>query len=100
VYLLNNDGLILCETGRLISTKWDSLRGNYLVSGRLPGHLLNAGRYYLTILFGKDQYYPLFRLDEAVSFSVENTSTGRGQNMSVTPGVIRPLLQWRQEFCG
>jgi lipopolysaccharide transport system ATP-binding protein len=98
VYLLNNDGLVLCETGRLISSNSDSLKGSYRVFGRLPAHLLNAGRYYLTVLFGKNQYYPLFRLEEAASFNVENTTTGKGHNMSVSPGVIRPLLQWRQEF--
>jgi lipopolysaccharide transport system ATP-binding protein len=99
LYLLNNDGLILCESGHLLSANDDALRGSYRVFCKLPPHLLNAGRYFLTVQFGKDQYYPLFRMDEAVSFTVENTSTGRGNNMSIAPGVIRPLLQWRQEFC-
>jgi lipopolysaccharide transport system ATP-binding protein len=99
VYLVNNDGLILFESGHLISTDEDALRGSYRVFGQLPPHLLNAGRYYLSVLFGKDQRYPLFRLEEAASFSVENNSTGRGHNMSVTPGVIRPLLSWKHS-CG
>jgi homopolymeric O-antigen transport system ATP-binding protein len=100
VYLLNNDGLVLCEAGRLVSTHNDSKRGSYRVLGQLPPHLLSTGRYYLSVQFGKDQYYPLFRLDEAVCFTVENTATERGSNMNVAPGVIRPLLEWRQEFCG
>jgi len=29
---------------------------------------------------------------------VENTATGRGSNMSVAPGVIRPLLSWCHSF--
>jgi lipopolysaccharide transport system ATP-binding protein len=100
VYLLNNDGMVLCETGRLISANRDSVCGRYRLLGLLPPHLLNAGRFYLTVLFGKDQYYPLFRLEEVVAFNVENTSTGRGQNMAIAPGVIRPLLEWRQEVLG
>jgi lipopolysaccharide transport system ATP-binding protein len=94
VYVLTSEGTTLFESGRLISTANDSLAGEYCVTGRLPGHLLNAGRYYLSVVFGKDQYYPLFCLNEVVSFDVENTTTGRGQNMSVAPGVIRPLIDW------
>jgi len=100
VYLLNNDGLVLCETGRVISDNDDARRGSYRVTGHLPPHLLNTGRYYLSVLFGKDQRYPLFRLEEAVSFTVENTATGRASNMSVAPGVIRPILSWSHEFVG
>src|SRR5665213_2886471 len=98
VYLLNNDGLVLCESGRVVSDNDDARQGSYRVVGQLPPHLLNAGRYYLSVLFGKDQRYPLFRLEEAVAFTVENTTTGRASNMSVAPGVIRPILSWRHEF--
>lgn len=94
VYVLSNEGVTLFESGHIISTANDALAGGYHVVGRLPGNLLNAGRYYLSVLFGKDQYYPLFRLNEVVSFDVENTTTGRGNNMSAAPGVIRPLIDW------
>jgi len=97
-YVLNNDGLILCETGRILTTNHDALLGTYRVVGILPPHLLNAGRYYISVLFGKDQYYPLFKMDEAVAFTVENTATNRASNMSVAPGVIRPILSWNHEF--
>jgi lipopolysaccharide transport system ATP-binding protein len=98
VYLLNNDGTIICETGKIISSENDSLDGAYKVNGKFPPHLLNSGRYFLSIVFGKDQYYPLFSLNEAVSFTIENSTTGRGRNMSPTPGVIRPLLEWKHDF--
>ncbi len=98
VYLLNNDGMIICETGRIISTENNALEGSYLVTGRFPPHLLNAGQFFLSVTFGKDQYYSLLRMEEVVSFTIENSSTGRGRNMSVAPGVIRPLLEWQHEF--
>jgi len=98
VYVLNNDGLILCETGRILTSNNDALLGSYRVVGILPPHLLNAGRYYISVLFGKDQYYPLFKMDEAVAFTVENTATGRASNMSIAPGVIRPILNWNHSF--
>jgi lipopolysaccharide transport system ATP-binding protein len=98
VYLVSGEGVLIFESGYIISSDRDSRCGFYRLTGRIPGHLLNAGRYYLNVVFGKDQRYVLFRIDEAVSFDVENTLTGRGLNMGVAPGIIRPLLSWRQSF--
>ena len=52
----------------------------------------------VSVLFAKDQRYPLFRLEEAVSFTVENTATGRASNIRIAPGVIRPILRWSHQF--
>ncbi|MGB6822334.1 MAG: ABC transporter ATP-binding protein [Candidatus Acidiferrales bacterium] len=98
VYVTSSDGVIIFESGHMISPDGDSRLGSYQLTGRIPEHLLNAGRYSLNVVFGKDQRYVLFRIDEAVSFEVENTATGRGLNMSVAPGVIRPMLSWRLSF--
>jgi lipopolysaccharide transport system ATP-binding protein len=98
VYLTNREGVLVFESGHRLSSDRDSHRGFYQLTGRIPGHLLNAGRYSLDVVFGKDQRYVLLRLDGVVSFEVENTATGRGSNMSVAPGVIRPLLSWCQSF--
>jgi lipopolysaccharide transport system ATP-binding protein len=98
VYLTNREGVLIFESGHRISSDRDSRRGFYQVTGRIPGHLLNAGRYSLDVVFGKEQRYVLLRIDGVVSFEVENTATGRGSNMSVAPGVIRPLLSWRHSF--
>lgn len=95
VYLTNREGVLIFESGHMISSNRDSRRGFHHLVGRIPGHILNAGRYSLDIVFGKDQRYVLFRMDQAVSFEIENTATGRGLNMSVAPGVVRPLLSWR-----
>jgi lipopolysaccharide transport system ATP-binding protein len=98
VYLVSGDGVLIFESGHIISSNCDSRCGFYHVTGRIPGHLLNAGHYSLSVVFGKDQRYALFRIDEVVSFDIENTLTGRGLNMGVTPGFIRPLLSWRHSF--
>jgi lipopolysaccharide transport system ATP-binding protein len=98
VYVTNREGVLIFESGHRISSDRDSRRGFYQVTGRIPGHLLNAGRYSLDVVFGKDQRYVLLRIDGVVSFEVENTATGRGANMSVAPGVIRPLLSWCDSF--
>ena len=98
VYLSSSDGVLIFESGHLLSSDGDSRRGSYHLIGRIPAHLLNAGRYSLSVQFGKDQRYVLFRMDDAVFFEVENTSTGRGANMGVAPGIIRPTLSWRHSF--
>jgi len=98
VYLTSSDGVLIFESGYIISSDADSRSGSYHLTGRIPEHLLNAGRYSLNVIFGKDQQYVLFRMDDVVFFEVENTSTGRGLNMSVAPGIIRPMLSWRHSF--
>ena len=98
VYLTTGDGVLVFESGRIISSDRDSRRGSYHLTGRIPAHLLNAGRYTLNVVFGKDQRYVLFRMDDVIFFQVENTSTGRGSNMGIAPGIIRPMLSWRHSF--
>jgi lipopolysaccharide transport system ATP-binding protein len=98
VYVTNSEGVIIFVSGHLISSDGDSRCGFYHLTGRIPGHLLNAGRYSMDVVFGKDQRWVLFRIDSVVSFEVENTATGRGSNMSVAPGVICPLLSWCHSF--
>ena len=98
VYLTNSDGVIIFESGHIFSSNRDSRIGFYHLTGNIPAHLLNAGRYFLNVVFGMDQRYTLLRVDEVVSFDVENTLTGRGLNMSVASGIIRPLLSWRHSF--
>src|SRR5579864_715303 len=98
VYVNNREGVLVFESGHRISSDRNSRRGFYQVKGIIPGHLLNAGLYSLDVVFGKEQRYVLLRIDGVVSFEVENTATGRGSNMSVAPGVIRPLLSWSHSF--
>jgi len=97
-YLSNSDGVLIFESGHIISSDGDSRHGSYHLTGRIPAHLLNAGRYSLSVLFGNDQRYVLFCIDDIVSFEVENTSTGRGANMGVAPGIVRPILSWQHSF--
>ena len=98
VYLTSNEGVLIFESGHMISSNRDSRCGFYHLTAEIPGHLLNAGRYSLDVVFGKDQRHVLFRIGGVVSFEIENTATGRGLNMSVAPGIVRPLLSWRHSF--
>jgi lipopolysaccharide transport system ATP-binding protein len=93
-YVKNAEDLLLFESGMILSSDRDSRKGIYRVRGEIPGHLLNAGHYTLSVLFGQDQSHALYRSDGIVSFAVENTATGRGHNLNVAPGMIRPRINW------
>jgi lipopolysaccharide transport system ATP-binding protein len=85
---------IIFESGRRL---WDHHEVDcavYRLKVEIPGCLLNSGKYYINIVFGRDQKHVLFKADNIISFQIENTATGRGANLSQAPGVIRPRLKW------
>ena len=98
VRVTNSDGVVLFVSNCFINSDSNSRCGFYQVKGKIPGHLLNAGRYFVDLSVCKDQRWVLLQLDGVVSFEVANTATGRGATMGVAPGVIRPLLSWSHSF--
>ena len=90
--LKNGDEIPVFHNGTLISTNNDSKTGLYTVKGFLPPHLLNAGSYSFKIIFGENQRYELFSIDNFIQFEVENES--KGSNSHLTPGVISPVLEY------
>jgi lipopolysaccharide transport system ATP-binding protein len=99
-YIATEDGILLFESGCIISTENDARTGPYIARTRIPPHLLNVGRYCMHLVFGRDQRHVIFKIDEVASFQVENTATGRGHNLAAAPGIIRPLLKWEWEHAG
>jgi lipopolysaccharide transport system ATP-binding protein len=96
--VFNSQGVLVFVSNYRLSPDDDSHRGFYHVKCRIPGHLLNAGRYSVDLILGRDQRWVLLRVENVASFEVENTATGRGGNMSVAPGIVRPLLSWSHSF--
>ncbi len=84
---------VVFHTGVLLSTQNDSRKGEYTVEFEIPKNLLNAGNYYFKLIFGKDQKVALFTANEIVGFEVENVKIG--SNMSLLPGVIRPVFDYK-----
>ena len=68
--------------------------GNYRSTCHIPGDLLNAGMYSVTVTFARDEAFALFDLNDAIAFEVEDSMFGRGTWYDRWPGVIRPMLQW------
>jgi len=98
LYLFTLDGVCLFETGIILSSASDAKIGYFSTKGIIPPHLLNAGIYKINLVFGESQRFVIYKIDDVISFEVENTATGRGSNMNRAPGVIRPILDWSFEF--
>jgi lipopolysaccharide transport system ATP-binding protein len=92
------EGICLFESGVVLSRDGDAKIGCYSAKVKIPPHLLNAGVYKINLVFGESQKHLLYAIEDVISFEVEHTATGRGSNMSLAPGVIRPILDWAYDF--
>lgn len=98
LYLTNSQGILLFESGVVITSNKDSKLGVYNILVKIPPHILNSDRYTAKIVLGESQRYVLAAFDDILTFEVEHTATGRDNNFSKAPGVIRPLLDWKTEL--
>lgn len=98
LYLTNSQGILLFESGVVMTANKDSQIGEYKINVQIPPHILNSDRYTAKIIIGESQRYVLAAFDEIFTFEVEHTATGRDNNFSKAPGVIRPLLNWKSEY--
>jgi len=95
--LMTIEGTCVFVSGTPISQHKDSQKGFYRATVEIPPHLLNAGVYKITQIFGRDQTYALYKADDIVSFEIQNTTVN---NMEIrrTPGIIKPMLEWSIEY--
>ena len=68
--------------------------GTYKSTCQIPGDLLNAGMYSVTVTFARDEAFALFDVNDAIAFEVEDSTSGRGTWYDRWPGVVRPVLHW------
>ncbi|MDR1877404.1 MAG: ABC transporter ATP-binding protein [Flavobacteriaceae bacterium] len=94
--LKSSDEIVVFHTGELITTNKDSKQGIYKVKGSIPPNLLNAGVYKFKLIFGENQRYALYIQDEVIQFEILNEAIG--SNSGLLPGVIRPDLNFSNEF--
>ncbi len=84
--------VIVFHHGTFVAQENSSRRGNYHVRATLSSDLLNAGTYLFNLIFGENQRYALYIVQDFVSFEVMNESIG--SNSNILPGVIRPSIQY------
>ncbi|MDW8465848.1 MAG: ABC transporter ATP-binding protein [Chloroherpetonaceae bacterium] len=99
IEVVNNEGVLMFHSGVILLRNADSRVGVYQVRMVIPPNLLNTGQYFVHVFWGENCAYLLYRLDEAISFDVENTvPEGATHKIQGLPGVIRPLLKWEYSF--
>jgi lipopolysaccharide transport system ATP-binding protein len=86
------DDTVVFHHGTIISQNKDAHVGEYSVKGRLPGYTINSGHYKFKIIFGENQRFGLFSLDDLVSFEVLNVALG--SNSGRLPGMLRPDIRY------
>lgn len=96
--VLTRDEVVVFTTGLFLSSNKDSIPGTYISTIQIPPHLLNAGIYKISIIFGQDQRYIIYKVDDIISFEVLHISSNNGVNYNVTPGIIKPVLEANIQF--
>jgi lipopolysaccharide transport system ATP-binding protein len=95
--LLTMDGTIVLATTDRADEAWrDRPRpaGDYTDRCVLPGGLLNATTYTVAVYSDIPFVRSLYRCDNAVTFSVEDTGSAVGEHGESWPGAVRPELAW------
>jgi lipopolysaccharide transport system ATP-binding protein len=95
--LLNVQGIHVAHLGATCSSS-DTNRGWLKTVAVLPRNILNTERYLFSVQFGKNQRELLFRMEDILTFDVEDGIENRGTNFNKLPGVIYPVCKWQTEI--
>ena len=90
------DEIVVFHHGALITTNNDSSLGIYTVRGNIPPYFINAGIYKFNLIFGENQRYVLFSINDFIQFEVLNESLG--SNSLSLPGILRPNINYKIKF--
>ncbi|RDC64127.1 ABC transporter ATP-binding protein [Adhaeribacter pallidiroseus] len=89
--VLNQDNILLFHNGGFITTNNDSKIGVYEMNCKLPKQFLNSGIYTVSLIFGENQRYILYKAEELIFFEVLHETSG--SNSSKLPGLTLPKLE-------
>jgi len=90
----NEEGVMVFSTDARLT---GLAEGTYKSTCQIPGDLLNAGMYSVSVTFARDDAFALFEVSDAIAFEVEDSTYGRGSWYDRWPGAVRPVLQWSTE---
>jgi len=90
--------VIISEFAGIITQNKDSREGVYSVKYEVQPHLLNAGNYYINLLFGEDQRFVLYDKQQIVQFEILNETIGTNSNP--IPGFLRLNRNATHQFIG
>lgn len=96
--LSTNQDIVVFHNGSIITSKKDSKIGKYNVKGFIPSNLLNEGVYKFKIIFGENQYYCLYSIDEIIQFEIVNEASGK--NTNTLPGILKTTIEYQNNYIG
>ena len=93
--IVNKDDVLVFHHGFVFAKNRNSKLGEHKITAAIPPHLLNANIYSMNLIFGQSQRYVLFRQDRICAFEIENIPMEN--NMTILPGVVRPMIDYSLE---
>ena len=99
ITLTTEDGTVVFEskdTDPVGNGVWRP-KGSYTARCHMPRGLLNAGRYYVSLLVDRPLQEALFRRDQVLCFGIEAMDERTFRPGEAPTGIVRPVLTWDQE---
>ena len=92
--LMNVQGVHVAHVGT-ICTPGGLARGWHKTAAKFPRNLLNVERYNFSVQFGRNQRELLFRMEDVLTFDVEDGIQRSGSSFHKFPGIIHPVCDWQ-----
>jgi lipopolysaccharide transport system ATP-binding protein len=97
-HFLTSENFLIFETEMVLHTCKDSKRGEYTVKCIVPPRFLNSGHYNINLHFRESRCHMLLRLEDIISFTIDNTFSEKNTGFKPVPGVLTPRLEWSYSF--
>lgn len=96
----STDGQVVFNTSTVhagASVEQSGRNGNYRATCTIPAFLLNNEVYKVKLLVLQERSRVVFAMDDLVVFELTDTQTNRSGYMGKRPGLIAPMLDWRNQ---
>lgn len=94
LHIFNDEDILLFETFVPFANDGNSAIRDYEIRIKIPGHLLNSGEYFGSIIFGENQSTVIMDLSKVLKFTIEENYLGSGKYLRRIPGIIRPDIPY------
>jgi len=101
IHLVNAYGVTVFNTTTSTDPNWHGKpfpTGLFRSTCRIPGLLLNEGSYRVVLLVVENEGVVIHRMDDVVSFEVQDSPELRGNWYGRWEGVIHPQLSWNTQL--
>ena len=80
---------MILHTGEFVSSNKDSKEGIYHVSFQIAANTLNMGEYKISLIFGENQRYMIYKAEDIASFEIKERQEYKSITISKNlPGIL------------